>query len=406
MTDPNIRNDFPLLQQTMNGHPLAYLDNAATTQKPQQVLDTLHTYYTRYNANVHRGVYALAAEATDRYENARAQIAQFLNARSAHELIFTKGTTEAINLVAMGRILPSLRVGDEILVTPAEHHSNLIPWQRIAKLGGATLRFIPLQKDGTLDLDAARKLIHHRTRAVAVAHISNVLGTIHPIQELAAMTRDKHTVLVVDAAQSVPHMPVDVQALGCDFLAFSGHKTYGPTGIGVLWGRPDQLEKMEPFQFGGEMIDHVGLHDATFKAPPWKFEAGTPPIAEAIALGEAIDYLTGHGMDTIRTHTADLTSYAYEQLAAIDGLTLYGPGPDKRGGLLTFNLGTVHAHDIATALDSQGIAVRAGHHCAQPLMQHLGISSAVRASFGLYNTRADIDRLTVSLREAKEFFLP
>ncbi|HEU4965843.1 MAG TPA: cysteine desulfurase [Bacilli bacterium] len=398
------RDDFPLLQQQMNDHPLAYLDNAATTQKPQQVLDALHTYYTRYNANVHRGVYALAAEATDRYEASRAKVAKFLNAPSAQQILFTKGTTEAINLVAMGMILPFLRVGDEIVVTGAEHHSNLIPWQRIAKLGGATLKFIPLKADGTLDLDAARKLIHHRTRAIAVAQISNVLGTEHPIQELAAIAKEKNAVLVVDAAQSVPHGPVDVQQLGCDFLAFSGHKAYGPTGIGVLYGKPELLEKMEPLQYGGEMIDKVELHTATYKEAPWKFEAGTPPIAEAIALGEAVDYLQDIGMEAIHAHTKALTEYAYEQLQAVDGLTIYGPPPAQRGGLIAFNLGNVHAHDIATVLDSRGIAVRAGHHCCQPLMRWLGVSSTVRASFGLYNTRAEIDRLAAALREAKEVF--
>ena len=397
------RADFPLLGHTMNGTPLIYLDTAATAQKPQSVLDALQTYYREQNANVHRGVYTLAAVATDQYERARQKAARFLHAPSTAEIIFTRGTTDALNLVAFGYVLPRLGPGDEIVTTVAEHHSNLVPWQRIAKRTGAKLKFLPQHEDGTLDLEAAARTITPRTKAVAIAHISNVLGTIHPLRQLADLAHEKGSVLIVDAAQSVPHLPVDVTALDCDFLAFSGHKAYGPTGIGVLYGKQHLLAEMEPTQFGGEMIDAVGLYDSSWKDAPWKFEAGTPPIAEAVALGHALDYLSGIGMERVHEIVREVTDYAYRQLSAFEGLTLYGP-TGERGGVITFNLGTLHPHDVATVLDSEGIAVRAGHHCAQPLMRSLGVNATVRASFGLYNTREEVDKLVGVLREAKEFF--
>lgn len=397
-----MKHDFPLLSQQMNGKPLIYLDSAATTQKPQPVLDALHRYYTTQNANVHRGVYALAATATDLYEGAREKAARFLNANSAQQIVFTRGTTEALNLVASGYLRPRLQPGDEILTTVAEHHSNLIPWQMAAIATGARLRFLPLEEDGTLDLAKVRMSITPRTRAIAIAHISNVLGTVHPLQELANLAHQNNAVLIVDAAQSAPHHLLDVQALDCDFLAFSAHKLYGPTGIGVLYGKRELLAATEPVQYGGEMIDEVELLDASWKDAPWKLEAGTPPIAEAAGLAAAIDYLEALGRDNIRHHIADLTDYAYHQLSVLDSLTLYGP--KKRGGVVSFNLGGVHPHDVATVLDAAGIAVRAGHHCAQPLMKWLGVAATVRASFGIYNTRADVDALTAALREAKGLF--
>ncbi|TCP55680.1 cysteine desulfurase/selenocysteine lyase [Tumebacillus sp. BK434] len=394
-----MKRDFPLLQQLMNGKPLIYLDSAATTQKPQQVLDAMHRYYTSQNANVHRGVYALAATATDLYEGAREKAARFLNASSPREIVFTRGTTEALNLVAAGWLRPRLQPGDEILTTVAEHHSNLIPWQMAAKAAGARLRFFPLEADGTLDLAKAAGCITPRTRAIAIAHISNVLGTIHPLQELAALAHRQGAVLIVDAAQSAAHHPLDVQQLDCDFLAFSGHKLYGPTGIGVLYGKSGLLADTEPVQYGGEMIDEVELFDASWKDAPWKLEAGTPPIAEAAGLAAAIDYLEVIGRDNIKRQIESLAAYACDQLSALDGITLYGP--QKRGGVAAFNLDGAHPHDVATVLDAAGIAVRAGHHCAQPLMRWLGAAATVRASFGIYNTRADVDALTAALREAK-----
>ncbi|MGZ4031921.1 MAG: cysteine desulfurase [Tumebacillaceae bacterium] len=396
------RSDFPLLQELMNEKPLVYLDSAATSQKPRQVLDTLSRYYHRQNANVHRGVYTLAAIATDLYEAARIKVAHFLNAHSDREIVYTRGTTEAINLVAFGYARNVLKIGDEIVTTISEHHSNLVPWQRVAQLTGAKLKFLPLQADGTINLADAVATITERTKVVAIAHISNVLGTIHPVRQLAAIAHAKGAALVVDAAQSVPHLPIDVQELDCDFLAFSGHKAYGPTGIGVLYGKRDMLDKVEPVQFGGEMIDVVDLYDSTWKETPWKFEAGTMPIAEAIALGEALDYLLEIGMEEVHHTVRDVTEYAYQQLTALPGVTTYGPV--ARGGLVTFNLGSIHPHDVATVLDTEGVAVRAGHHCAQPLMQWLGVNATVRASFGIYNTRADVDKLIKALHVAKELF--
>lgn len=397
-----LRAQFPLLAREMNGRPLVYLDSAATTQKPAAVLAAMERYYRMHNANVHRGVYQIAAEATEQYEAARAKVAAFLHAPGAEQVVFTRGTTESINLAAQGFLAPRLQPGDEIALTVAEHHSNLVPWQRTAKARGAVLKFLPLEADGTLNLEAVAREITPRTRLVALAHISNVLGTVHPIRAVADLAHAQGAVLLVDAAQSVPHMPVDVQALDCDFLAFSGHKAYAPTGIGVLYGKKELLAQMEPVQAGGEMIDTVELYEATFKPAPWRFEAGTPPIAEVIGLGAALDFLSGLGMETVHGHVQEITRYACERLREVEGLTLYGPA--DRGGVVTFNLSSIHPHDVATVLDSHGIAVRAGHHCAQPLMRWLGVHASVRASFGVYNTCADVDRLLEALTTVKEVF--
>ncbi|MCL6600170.1 MAG: cysteine desulfurase [Alicyclobacillus macrosporangiidus] len=405
MNAEEIRKDFPILQQEVNGHPLVYLDSAATSQKPRPVIETLRRYYELDNANVHRGVHTLGSRATEAYELAREKVARFIHAPSPEQVVFTRGTTESLNMVAYGYARLKLKEGDEIVLTPAEHHSNLIPWQQVARFTGAKLKYIPLQPDGTIRLEDVRATIGPNTRLVAIAQVSNVLGTIHPIREIAAIAHANGAVLVVDGAQSVPHMPVDVQDLDCDFLAFSGHKMCGPTGIGVLYGKRKLLEEMEPTYFGGEMIDVVELYQATWKEPPWKFEGGTPIIAGAIGLGAAVDYLTAIGMEEIRAHDRQLAEYALEKLSAIPDIEIYGPrqGTD-RGGLVTFNLKGVHPHDVSTVLDAEGIAIRAGHHCAQPLMRWLNVAATARASFYLYNTEADIDRLASALQTAKEFF--
>ncbi|GGI98764.1 cysteine desulfurase SufS [Alicyclobacillus cellulosilyticus] len=400
-----VRRDFPILQQTVNGHPLVYLDNAATSQKPRPVIEAIRHYYETYNANVHRGVHTLGTKATEAYELAREKVARFIHAPSAEQVIFTRGTTESINMIAYGFARPRLGPGDEIVTTAAEHHSNLVPWQQVARATGAALKFIPLQPDGTISLDDVRRTVTPATKLVAIAHVSNVLGTIHPVREIAEIAHAAGAVVVVDGAQSVPHLPTDVQAMDCDFLAFSGHKMCGPTGIGVLYGKRKWLDEMEPTYFGGEMIDVVELHQSTWKETPWKFEGGTPIIAGAIALGVAVDYLTGIGMEAIRQHDRALTAYALERLRRVEGITVYGPArAEQRGGLVTFNLEGVHPHDLATVLDAEGIAIRAGHHCCQPLMRWLGVPATARASFYLYNTEQDIDALVNALQTAKEFF--
>jgi len=398
-----IRRDFPILGQKINGKPLVYLDSAASSQKPQRVLDALQRYYSESNANVHRGVHTLGSRATDAYEGARAKVASFIHSGSDSQIIFTRGTTESLNMVAQGYLRPRLGPGDEIVISEMEHHSNLIPWQQAAKVTGATLRYIPLQPDGTIRLADVEAVVTDRTRLVAMTQVSNVLGTINPIKEVAAIAHRHGAVIVVDGAQSVPHMPVDVQDLDCDFLAFSGHKMLGPTGIGVLYGKRAALEAMEPVQFGGEMIDTVELFESTWKEIPYKFEGGTPIIAGAVGLGAAIDYLREYGMDNVHGIDRDLTRYAMERLAAIEDVVIYGP-TGERGGLVTFNVGSVHPHDVATVLDSEGIAIRAGHHCAQPLMRWLGVGSTARASFYLYNTEDDVDALASALVRTKEFF--
>ncbi|RJE84641.1 cysteine desulfurase [Paenibacillus sp. 1011MAR3C5] len=398
-----IREQFPILHQEINGHPLVYLDSAASSQKPRSVIDAVKRYYELDNANVHRGVHTLGSRATDAYEGARAKVAAFLNAETPEQIIFTRGTTTALNLVASGYARTVCGEGDEIVITPMEHHSNLIPWQQAAKATGATLKYIPLQPDGTISLADVENTITPNTKVVSVTYVSNVLGVVNPIKEIAAIAHRNGAIMVVDGAQSTPHKRVDVQELGVDFYAFSGHKMCGPTGIGALYGKKDLLNGMEPIEFGGEMIDFVELYESTWKEIPYRFEGGTPMIAAAVGLGAAIDFLESIGMDEIDRHEKQLAAYAYDKLSTIDGLTIYGP-KENRVGLVTFNLDDVHPHDVATVLDSKGIAVRAGHHCCQPLMRWLNVSATARASFYLYNTEEDIDRLTDGLIQTKEFF--
>ncbi|EHL2751198.1 cysteine desulfurase, partial [Listeria monocytogenes] len=389
-----IRADFPILAQEINEKPLAYLDNAATSQKPKQVIEALTHYYEFDNANVHRGVHTLAARATDAYESARGKVAKFIHAREVAEIIFTRGTTSAINLVVDSYAEANIEAGDEIVISYLEHHSNLIPWQQLAKRKGAVLKYIELEEDGTISVEQAKKTIGEKTKIVALAHVSNVLGTITPMKEIAAIAHQFGAVILVDGAQAVPHMEVDVVDLDADFYAFSGHKMMAPTGIGALYGKRELLDAMEPTEFGGEMIDFVELYDSTWKELPWKFEAGTPIIGGAIALGAAIDYLAEVGLANIHAHEQALASYAIEEMSKIEGITIYGPkDASKRCGLVTFNLEGAHPHDIATILDEDGIAIRAGHHCAQPLMKWLDVSSTARASFYIYNTKEEIDAL-------------
>ncbi len=405
MIKDDIRSYFPILNQEINGNPLVYLDSAATSQKPTQVIEALKNYYEFENSNVHRGVHTLGNRATDAYEGAREKVRQFINAKSTEEVIFTRGTTNGLNMVALSYGRANVSEGDEIVITYMEHHSNLIPWQQLAKATGATLKYIDMQEDGTLDLADVEKAITDKTKIVSVTFASNVLGTHNPVKEIAAIAHKHGAVMVVDGAQGVPHFHTDVQDLDCDFLAFSGHKMCGPTGIGVLYGKKEHLEKMEPAEFGGEMINFVGLQDSTWADLPAKFEAGTPIIAGAIGLGAAIDFLNEIGMDNIIAHEQMLSTYALEQLSTIEGLEIYGPkDPTKRSGLVTFNIEGVHPHDLATVLDSKGIAVRAGHHCAQPLMKWLKCVATARASFYVYNTKEDIDKLVAGVRFAKEYF--
>ncbi|EAF0863396.1 cysteine desulfurase [Listeria monocytogenes] len=400
-----IRADFPILAQEINEKPLAYLDNAATSQKPKQVIEALTHYYEFDNANVHRGVHTLAARATDAYESARGKVAKFIHAREVAEIIFTRGTTSAINLVVDSYAEANIEAGDEIVISYLEHHSNLIPWQQLAKRKGAVLKYIELEEDGTISVEQAKKTIGEKTKIVALAHVSNVLGTITPIKEIAAIAHQFGAVLLVDGAQAVPHMEVDVVDLDADFYAFSGHKMMAPTGIGALYGKRELLDAMEPTEFGGEMIDFVELYDSTWKELPWKFEAGTPIIGGAIALGAAIDYLAEVGLENIHAHEQALASYAMEEMSKIEGITIYGPkDASKRCGLVTFNLEGAHPHDIATILDEDGVAIRAGHHCAQPLMKWLDVSSTARASFYIYNTKEEIDALIDGLKLTKEYF--
>lgn len=398
-----IRKLFPILNQEINGHPLVYLDSAASSQKPIPVIEAVKHYYEWDNANVHRGVHTLGSRATDAYEGAREKVRRFLHARHAEEIIFTRGTTTALNLVASSYARSVLGEGDEIVITLMEHHSNLIPWQQAAKATGATLKYIPMQPDGTISLEDAENTITDKTKVVSVVYVSNVLGVVNPVKEIAAIAHRHGAVMVVDGAQSTPHLKVDVQDLDCDFYALSGHKMCAPTGIGALYGKKELLEKMEPVEFGGEMIDFVDLYDSTWKDLPWRFEGGTPIIAGAVGLGAAIDFLEDIGMDQIHHHEEKLAEYALSRLSEIEDLVIYGPA-GKRPGVITFNLGDVHPHDVATVLDAEGVAVRAGHHCCQPLMRWLKASATARASFYLYNTEEDIDRLTQSLKRTKEYF--
>jgi len=404
MYDVNvIRRDFPILQRQVRGKPLVYLDNAATSQKPRAVIDAVARYYESYNANVHRGIHTLSDEATDAYEQARIKVARFIKARSARGIVFVRNATEAINLVAMAWARKRLKPGDEILLSRMEHHSNLIPWQLVARETGAKLRFIYLNVDGTMNLSNIHELINDRTRLVAVSHMSNVLGTINPIRQLADLAHDRGALLLADGAQSVPHMPVDVGELGCDFLAFSGHKMLAPTGIGVLYAREELLEEMDPFMGGGNMIMEVSCETATWNEIPHKFEAGTPNIEGAIGLAAAIDYLNALGMENIRQHEMDLTGYALQRLAEVKDLLVFGPqDPSIRGGVISFNFLDIHPHDVGTILDQEGVAIRAGHHCCQPLMNWLDVPATARASFYLYNTKDEVDRLVAALNTAKE----
>ncbi|HEM3581951.1 TPA: cysteine desulfurase [Streptococcus suis] len=398
-----IRKDFSILDQVVNDEPLVYLDNAATTQKPQHVLDVLADYYQKDNANVHRGVHTLSERATARYEAARQKVADFIQAKSSKEILFTRGTTTSLNWVAQfAREI--LQPDQEVIISVQEHHSNIIPWQQACQQTGAKLRYVTL-KDGELDMDHLRSLLSSKTKFVSLAHVSNVLGSIAPIGEIAELVHQVGAYLVVDGAQSVPHMAVNVQELDVDFYAFSGHKMLGPTGTGVLYGKEELLNHMSPVEFGGEMIDFVYEQSATWKELPWKFEAGTPNIAGAIGLGAAIDYLTEIGMDAIQAHEAELVNYVFPKLQAIPGLTIYGSqNLSKRTGVIAFNLDDLHPHDVATALDYEGVAVRAGHHCAQPLLRYLQVPATVRASFYIYNTKADCDKLVEAIIKTKEFF--
>ena len=401
-----IRQDFPILQRRVHDQPLVYLDNAATTQKPRQVIDALVNYYSRYNANIHRGIHALAEEATAAYEAVRERTARFLHAPSARGIVFTRNATESINLFAHAWGRARLKPGDQMLLTAMEHHSNLVPWQLLAKATGATLAFLPVTDDGRLRLDELDALLTARTKLVAFTHASNVLGTINPAREIIARAHAHNAVVLLDAAQSVPHLPVDVQQLGCDALVCSAHKMLGPTGVGVLYAREELLESMEPFLGGGEMITDVQLTTATWNEIPWKFEAGTPNIAGVIAFGEALAYLERLGMEAIRAHERELTVYALKRLGEVAGITLYGPSAAdaERGGVVSFNLEGLHPHDVGTVLDAEGVAVRAGHHCAKPLMRRLGVAATVRASVYLYNVREDVDRLVEALEAVKAFF--
>ncbi|AVQ36726.1 cysteine desulfurase [Staphylococcus kloosii] len=399
-----IIKDFPILNQQVNGKRLAYLDTTATSQTPVQVLNVLDEYYKKYNSNVHRGVHTLGSLATDAYEGARETVRRFINARYFEEIIFTRGTTASINVVARSYGDANLQPGDEIVVTEMEHHANIVPWQQLAKRTNAKLKFIPMTADGELDIEDVKATINDNTKIVAIAHVSNVLGTINDVKAITEVAHEHGAVISVDGAQAAPHSALDMQDLDVDFYSFSGHKMLGPTGIGVLYGKRKLLQEMEPVEFGGDMIDFVSNYDATWADLPTKFEAGTPLIAQAIGLGEAIKYLENLGFDAIHKHEKQLTEYAYEQMSTVDGIEIYGPPKDRRAGVITFNIKDIHPHDVATAVDTEGVAVRAGHHCAQPLMKWLNQSSTARASFYIYNTTEDIDQLVEALKQTKEFF--
>lgn len=399
-----LRADFPVLARQIGGQPLAYLDNGASSQKPQAVIAAMEEYYRAHNANVHRGAHTLSEEATTMYENARLRIARFINAPSDKEVIFTRGTTEGINLVAYAWGRANLGPGDEVLITEMEHHSNIVPWQILRDQLGFTLRYIPVTDEGRLDLDQLPALLTARTKLLSFIHVSNVLGTVNPVRRLVDAAHAVGAKVLVDAAQSVPHMPVDVQALDADFLVFSGHKMVGPTGIGVLYGRRELLEAMPPFLGGGDMIKSVSMTESTWADLPYKFEAGTPAIAPAIGLAAAVDYLTEIGMEWVHEQEHALVSYAYAQLSDVEGLRILGPGPDERSGLVSFTLGDIHPHDLSAVLDHDGIAIRAGHHCAQPLHDRFGIAASARASVYFYNTFEEIDRLKASLEKAQRIF--
>jgi len=400
-----VRQDFPILNQTVNDKLVTYLDSGASSQKPTAVIEAMNTYYREYNANVHRGVYYFSEKASAVYENARKKVGRFINARSWREVIFTRNTTESINLVAFTWGMANLGQGDIILTSEMEHHANLVPWQQLAQRTGATVQYIPITDQGYLNMAAFEQMLSPAVKLVAVTQMSNVLGTIPPVKEIIKKAHAVGALVLLDGAQAVPHMPVDVQALECDFLAFSSHKMLGPTGMGILWGRQEILKEMPPFMTGGDMIKTVTLEGSTWNELPWKFEAGTPAIAEAVGLGQAVDYLTSLGMENVRQHEIELTTYALEKLNEVEGLRIYGPqDPAERGGAITFTLGEIHPHDIAAVLDGEGVAVRAGHHCAMPLHDRLGLPATARASFYIYNTPADVDKLAQALDKVRDLF--
>ena len=398
-----IRADFPIIKETVHGKPLIYLDNAATSQKPRVVLEAMTDYYERTNSNIHRGVHTLSQRATETYEDARAKIQHFIGARESREVIFVRGATEAINLVAHSYGRSRVRSGDEIVISMMEHHSNIVPWQLLCEQTGARLRIIPINDDGELLLDEYEKLLGPRTKMVSVVHVSNALGTLNPIEKIIRLAHNRSIPVLVDGAQAVPHLPIDVQALDCDFYVFSGHKMYGPTGVGVLYGKAALLEKMPPYQGGGDMIASVSFEKTTYNALPYKFEAGTPNIAGVIGLGTAVEYLTSIGLENILDYENDLLAYATTALSMISGMNLIGTAKEK-AGVLSFTLDQIHPHDIGTILDRDGIAIRSGHHCAQPLMKRLGVPATARASFAFYNTRAEIDALAIAIGKVKEVF--
>lgn len=399
-----VRVDFPILSRKVYGKPLVYLDNAATTQKPLMVLDAMRDEYVNVNANVHRGVHYLSQQATDLHEAAREKVRAFINARKTEEIVFTRGTTEAINLVASSFCESQMQAGDEVLVTEMEHHSNIVSWQLQAMKRGIVVKHIPITDDGILDLSTLDSQLSTKTKLVSVAHVSNVLGTINPVEEIVKIAHAHGIPVMVDGAQSAPHFKVDVQAMDCDFFAFSGHKMYGPTGIGVLYGKEEWLEKLPPYQGGGEMIDKVTWEKTTFERLPFKFEAGTPDYVATHGLAKAVEYIESLGFDAIQQHEQELTRYCMEQLMTIEGMHIYGPGAESRDAVVSFNVGDIHHLDMGTLLDRLGIAVRTGHHCAQPLMDRLGISGTVRASFALYNTKAEIDTLVAGIRRVSQMF--
>jgi cysteine desulfurase/selenocysteine lyase len=399
-----IRRDFPILSREIYGRPLVYLDNAATTQKPLCVLDAMRDEYLNVNANVHRGVHWMSQQATDLYEGARETVRRFIHARSVSEVVFTRGTTEGLNLVAATFAEAFMQEGDEVIVSAMEHHSNIVPWQLQAAKKGIVVKVIPMTDDGVLDIEAFAKLFTDKTRIVSCTHVSNVLGTVNPIREIIRIAHEHDVPVMVDGAQSIPHFAVDVQELDCDFLAFSGHKVYGPTGVGVLYGKEDWLDRLPPYQGGGEMIEHVSFEHTTFEKPPLKFEAGTPDYVATNGLAKALDYVTALGMSNIQAHEQALTQYALEQLRQIDGMQIYGHAGADGDAAISFNVGGIHHMDMGTLLDQLGIAVRTGHHCAEPLMDRLGVLGTVRASFALYNTKDEVDQLVAGIRRVSQMF--
>ena len=398
-----LRAEFPILASTVHGRPLVYLDNAATTQKPRAVIDAITAYYTSTNANVHRGVHTLSERATDAYEAARATVQRFLGAARPTEIVFVRGATEGINLVAQAFARPRLSAGDEVLITALEHHSNIVPWQLVCEATGAKLVVAPIDDRGEVILEAWEELLSPRTKMAAVAHVSNALGTVNPVETMVAMARERGVPVLVDGAQAAPHLAVDVAALGCDFYVFSGHKTYGPTGIGAVYGRAEHLHVMPPWQGGGDMIRSVTFEHTEFNVPPYRFEAGTPDIAGAVGLGAALEWLAALDMDAVAAHEHGLLAYATERVTALDGVRLVGTARHK-AGVLSFVMEGVHPHDVGTVLDAEGVAIRAGHHCAQPVMERYGVTATARASFGVYNTRAEVDALVAAIGKVREVF--